>query len=131
VRIGKLVGFYRETHRFLERSGKVLPSVKDFMDENLPPAEERLVAYLRSGQDLLYIGGWAYLTHASEIGELERPGFCLTDGVWIWPSELPYYVTRWGISLPFEFTEHIVQNQWRVPESIPAGLYFPGARAVQ
>jgi hypothetical protein len=38
----------------------------------------------------------------------------VTDGVWLWPGELSYYVGVHHVELPAEFVSHMRQNNWCV-----------------
>lgn len=38
-----------------------------------------------------------------------------TDGVWVWPSDLAYYVDRYNIALPPEFLAHLERQAYRLP----------------
>lgn len=40
----------------------------------------------------------------------------LTDGVWEWPSDLPYYVANYHVSLNKDFIFHMMQNNWTIPD---------------
>ena len=47
-----------------------------------------------------------------------EPGCVLTDGVWLWPAVLSYYVARYHVKLDPEFVAHASANNWiiRQPE---------------
>lgn len=45
-----------------------------------------------------------------------------TDGVWIWPDDLAYYVANYHIELPAEFIAHGTRNQWAVRQLTQAEL---------
>jgi hypothetical protein len=40
----------------------------------------------------------------------------ITDGAWIWPADLPYYVRKYNISLPVKFVEHAKRSNWKPAE---------------
>ena len=40
----------------------------------------------------------------------------LTDGVWLWPGDLSYYVRNYKLKLSDEFIKTMVQNEWKVPD---------------
>ena len=40
-----------------------------------------------------------------------------TDGVWVWPNDLAYYVKNYQVSLPMDFLEHMAAHNW-VPEEL-------------
>lgn len=80
------------------------------------PSEEvtQTVAYLRSGAALMYsdrlVRDVIDAAHPI-IGTLE----ILTDGDWIWPSDLAYYVERHGLRVPDEFLARMRSYDWRCP----------------
>ncbi|WP_248966332.1 hypothetical protein [Sphaerisporangium perillae] len=39
-----------------------------------------------------------------------------TDGEWIWPRDLSYYVREYGVALPTEFVDHIRRARWTSPQ---------------
>lgn len=39
-----------------------------------------------------------------------------TDGNWIWPEYLVYFIEKYNISLPKEFMDHAQSNNGQVPE---------------
>jgi len=38
-----------------------------------------------------------------------------TDGVWVWPGDLPYYVRRSGVEVPAEMLAHMAKRGWTAP----------------
>jgi hypothetical protein len=48
----------------------------------------------------------------SDAGQLA----VMTDGVWVWPADLPYYVRKYNISLPGRFVEHAKLSKWTPPK---------------
>jgi hypothetical protein len=50
-----------------------------------------------------------------------QPGVLLTDGVWVWPGVLPYYVAVYHLQLPARFLQFAQQRQWQIdPSAIKA-----------
>jgi hypothetical protein len=45
------------------------------------------------------------------------PSAVLTDGVWLWPSVLAYYVAKYHLVLDPDFIQHAKANNWTVNES--------------
>jgi hypothetical protein len=43
-----------------------------------------------------------------------QPSVLLTDGVWVWPGVLPYYVAVDHLQLPARFLQFAQQQQWKV-----------------
>jgi hypothetical protein len=106
----KWVGFYREL--FDNEPGA--PSLREAVRPNAHPEEERIVAYLKAGVGLAGVGKY--------VGDVLNPAArfavspsLLTDGVWLWRADLPYYVATYHVELPDEFVAHMRQNGWAVP----------------
>ena len=38
----------------------------------------------------------------------------LTDGEWVWPSCLVYYVKTYHVAIPVEFLEHMAARNWKI-----------------
>ncbi len=47
--------------------------------------------------------------------EYTDPSRILTDGEWIWPDDLAYYVEKYHVSLEREFLNRVRENLYRVP----------------
>ncbi len=45
------------------------------------------------------------------------PNGC-TDGTWLWPGDLSYYVKNYNLKLPDEFINTMRQADWKVPITI-------------
>jgi hypothetical protein len=59
-----------------------------------------------------------------ETGNVQviHPNVLLTDGVWLWPGALLYYVQEYHLDLPREFIHHAESHQWKIdPSTIPVG----------
>jgi hypothetical protein len=65
------------------------------------PPDLKLAEYLRSGACFVANGPAFDLVGAG--GEPIGPRGLLTDGTSYWPSELAYYVERYGVALPVDF----------------------------
>jgi hypothetical protein len=61
-----------------------------------------------------------------------QPGLILTDGTWVWPGVLPYYVAVYHLRLPARFLRFAEEHHWRIdPSSIdPQGLSWDAYDAV-
>ena len=42
-------------------------------------------------------------------------GSACTDGKWLWPDDLSYYVRKYNISIPADFLETMEENNWENP----------------
>jgi hypothetical protein len=43
-----------------------------------------------------------------------QPSLMLTDGAWVWPGVLPYYVAVYHLRLPSRFLQFAREHQWKV-----------------
>ena len=77
-------------------------------------AEDAIVRYLAAGEPLVATGSW--------IDDLLDPGITRicqysidTDGVWVWPSSLAFYVAKYHTELPGDFLRHMEAMGWTPP----------------
>jgi hypothetical protein len=78
------------------------------------PDEERIGAYLRAGK-------------VFSIRPMVVPDFLMpertmasasnwhTDGEWIWPTDLVYYVVNYHTDLPLDFVKRMASTDWLCP----------------
>lgn len=104
------IGFFRELP-YGEFSGENLRCcIFQLHSDNL----ERVISYLKSGVVCVVAPGLSrdVLSAGHEIiGSLALR----TDGVFLWPGDLSYYVEKYRVSLPRTFLEHMSANNWTVP----------------
>jgi hypothetical protein len=104
------VGFFREL-----RHGKPDgPSLRDSIGSG-EPDEAAIVQYLYTGATLAATGSMVddYLnSDRKAIAPLE----IATDGRWVWPRDLAYYVAEHHVRLPSAFVEHMRERGWKAPE---------------
>jgi len=56
----------------------------------------------------------------TEDNNVIQPNLILTDGTWVWPGALPYYVAIYHLQLPTEFLHHAERQNWHIdPASVP------------
>ena len=103
------VGFFRELH-----SEPGLPSIREFVRSSPHPDESRIVAYLDAGKCLAGCGGAQFDVLDPFSKRVTSPDM-VTDGVWLWPGELDYYVGVHHVELPAAFVTHMRMNGWAVP----------------
>jgi hypothetical protein len=105
----KRVGFFRE----LYDDEPDAPSIREAVRATAHPDESRIVAYLKAGVGLAGVGKY--------VGDVLNPDSrfavspsLLTDGVWLWRADLPYYVATYHVELPDEFVAHMRRNGWAI-----------------
>ncbi len=105
------IGFFQE----LPHGDTVGPSLDHNRQATAIPDEPALVRYLEGGHVLRRAESPALdmLEFHEEI-DLGLP-HQLTDGVYVWPADLPYYLHKYHVRLPRAFVVHARRNDWRVP----------------
>lgn len=102
------VGFFRE----LEGSPQDGPAIQHALGG--PPPEPGLINYLRSGALLVMGMGVAYDVLRPEVDRVIGEQGVLTDGHYVWPSQLAYYVRHHRLVLPPAFIDHARRQSWRI-----------------
>lgn len=89
-------------------------SLKDVIYENAALNEKEQVGYLKSGIILIACTGIVrdVLDAANDI--IGSPHI-LTDGVWAWPADLPYYVEKYHVKIPDDFVKYMESSCWTIP----------------
>ncbi len=103
------VGYFRELH-----GGMSLPSIREAVRSSAHPDAGRIIAYLESGICLAACGGVQRDVLDPLSRQVTSPDI-VTDGVWLWPGELAYYVGTYRVELPEAFVAHMRRNGWTVP----------------
>ena len=92
------------------------PSIKDFINKSVAQKEE-ICNYLNNGMVLAACGKVEKDILHPERGIAGTPDD-MTDGKWIWPGDLSYYVENYDLQLPDEFIEYMKKMEWKIPEEI-------------
>ncbi|MFJ1610229.1 hypothetical protein ACIOHS_43985 [Streptomyces sp. NPDC088253] len=79
------------------------------------PSEELVARYLEQGEVVVAASQWV-----DDLLDADSKNICQysirTDGVWVWPDSLAYYVRRYHVRLPVEFLSRMESNDWTVGE---------------
>lgn len=112
----KRLGFFRE----LPHGDPDGPSLLE-AERRTRADEAAIVRYLAESPVLAISGSVVY-----DILDPQHPvagrNAVRTDGVWIWPDDLAYYVANYHIELPAEFIGHGMQTKWAVRSLTQAEL---------
>ena len=107
----RAVGFFRELDHGLPHGSSLRGSMRDVPQ----PDEDKVISYLKNGVLFIFCPGVV-----SDVISGSRQVICaphvLTDGAWAWPNDLSFYVEKYHVALPPEFTLRMKGNGWRVPE---------------
>lgn len=97
------------------------PSLRDSVTARPHADEDRIAAYLERGNVLAASGTMVYdvlQEHREPVAVLEM----LTDGTWLWPSDLSYYVRTYHVRVPDELVSHAEAQGWEPPTLDRAAL---------
>lgn len=94
----KRQGFYRELPH-----GEKCPSILDYTDKVNQKKAEKIFQYLNEGKVLVACGGITIDVINPENGFASCPEL-KTDGIWVWPGDLPYYVKKYHFAYISERT---------------------------
>jgi hypothetical protein len=103
------------------------PCMADCRGGRLGPNKQNVVDYLRAGATIVFSPG----IDADVFDRNQSAGTSsmVTDGTYVWPAVLAYYVDKHDVALPAEFEAHMEAHGWRVPEWIDkSSLLMPGDR---
>jgi hypothetical protein len=125
----KPVVLVRELPPVCRSQRQYLPSLRDQLSPMPQTDESQLLSYLGQGVDcgLYNDPGMLYdvLQPSKRIGmslyhemvpdpRRRHPHVVLTDGTWVWPGALIYYVAVYHVHLPEAFARHAASSQWRI-----------------
>ena len=79
--------------------------------------KDKICNYLRNGYVLAACGSVVKDIICPEKGVIGSPDD-ITDGTWIWPADLVYYVENYDLQLDEEFIKHMAKQSWSVPEDL-------------
>lgn len=74
------------------------PSIYEFIDKNEKPESDNICNYLKAGSVLVAYGGVTQDIINPQNGSAGCPDI-LTDGIWLWPGDLVYYVKQYYLKL--------------------------------
>ncbi|AKA05129.1 hypothetical protein SAZ_23795 [Streptomyces noursei ZPM] len=108
----KILGHYEEL--WLELAGTPDGKLQDFKQEKGEPDEDRIVQYLRDGEELFSAMGAVGDILGSEERILGGDSI-FTDGEWIWRGDLWFYLSRYHVRLPNEFLTRVREHGYALP----------------
>lgn len=107
----KRLGFYDE---FALHPPGGAGSIRDAVRSAGDPDAAQIRAYLQSGS---FVTAFA----DDEIDVIDRKTVIpdgasdMTDGTWVWGTDLPYYYQRYNLALPADFLAHVRSNNYVNP----------------
>jgi hypothetical protein len=104
------------------------PSMREFFSPGPWQMQDNVLAYLRAGHVLSVLMG-ADLPDPFDPGARANPVIAgkveggatpMTDGTWLWPAGLIYFIEKYNLRVPREFIEHAAATGWRVDREAAA-----------
>lgn len=87
--------------------------IRALMQAQPQDEEARIVEYLNSGELFIFCPGVRFdAVFPSDL--IIGTGSVKTDGTWVWPDTLPYYVSKYHVRIPPEFIAHMRQQHWMI-----------------
>lgn len=122
----RFVGFFKEMQANPKEVFK--ESICDHLAKGSPYETDSVARYLESGHPIFDI-----MEGTRDVlgGKFLVPGgsSLLTDGQHVWRSDLSYYVREYGISLPVEFLNYMLDRNFAAPREDPRRLEEMGNAA--
>lgn len=103
-------GYYKE----MPHGNPEGPSIKDFIGKEDRSLIDKICAYLQAGIPLAVTPGVVEDVICPQKGIAGSPS-SFTDGTWVWPGDLSYYVKNYQLKLPDEFIHSMIEHDWAIP----------------
>lgn len=91
------------------------PSLAESRQSQADPDQELILGYLAGGTMLATTGA-----AVNDVLDQRKKAVAtlkiVTDGTWLWPGDLPYYIAQYHVRLPPDFVERMRANSWQAPE---------------
>ena len=105
-------GYYKE----MPHAEETDPSISEYIGKKIDYKKE-ICQYLQQGIVLTACGEVSQDVLHPEKGVAGTPDD-MTDGKYIWPGDLAYYVKNYNLKLPDEFISTMKENDWKVSKTI-------------
>lgn len=105
-------GYYKE----MPHAEITDPSLLDYIGKNKDYKDE-ICKYLQNGFVLAACGEISKDVLHPEKGIAGTPDD-MTDGKYIWPGDLAYYVMNYDLQLNKDFVDYMLSNNWLIPDNI-------------
>ena len=106
----RTIGYYKEMPHGQETD----PCMEEFINQEDPEQAEMICNYLRNGSALIVSPGETIDVLHPEKG-FSGTATAYTDGTWVWPGDLAYYVESYLLRVPEDFRQTMIQNKWHNP----------------
>ena len=102
-------GYYKE----MPYAEDTDPSILDSIGKANPEEIDNICTYLNAGIVLITCCGTSTDVIKPENGIAGTPSV-MTDGTWVWPGDLNYYVKNYQLALNPEFITDMREHKWKV-----------------
>ena len=92
------------------------PSLATSRGKRAPDHKQQVVDYLTTA--ITYIVSPGREVDALDPTKRAGSSSIATDGVYVWPRALAYYVETYDVELPAAFEAHMARNGWKPPADI-------------
>ncbi len=108
----KRQGYYKE----MPHGDDTDPSIFEHIHKTIKN-KNKICEYLRSGFVLAACGSVVNDVISPEKGIIGSPDD-ITDGVWLWPADLVYYVENYDLLPDNEFVTYMLNHNWCIPNDL-------------
>ena len=105
----KTQGYFKE----MPHGNSTCPSIKDYIGKEDISLIEKICTYLTSGVAIAVSPGVVHDVIDPDKGVAGSPT-AFTDGTWVWPGDLAYYVKNYRLKLADEFVKTMQDNNWMI-----------------
>lgn len=106
------VGFFPE----LNHGHPTAPTIHNRLPAHHVPNIPHIVTYLNAGTVYAVAAGPTLDIFKHPARHIIGPLSLHTDGTWLWPSDLAYYVQHYHVALPDDFIAHMRAQHWTPPQ---------------
>jgi hypothetical protein len=111
------LGFFRE----LDHGDEDGPSLAEARQTAPARDQDQVARYLDAGRTVAATG--VLVDDVLDPGNTAvAPLELVTDGAWVWPRDLAYYVRQYNVSLPEDFVSDVRKRAWQPPALTDAEL---------
>lgn len=108
----KRQGYYKEMPHGDDTDQSIFEHIHRKIDN-----KDKICDYLRNGYVLAACGSVVKDIICPEKGVIGSPDD-ITDGIWIWPADLVYYVENYDLQLDEGFIKHMAKQSWSVSKDL-------------
>ena len=105
----KTQGYFKE----MPHGNSACPSIKEYINKGDRTLIEKICNYLSSGVAIAATPGIVNDVIDPDKGVAGSPT-ALTDGTWVWPGDLAYYVKNYRLKIADEFIKTMQDNNWTI-----------------